>query len=143
MYIEDWEKLNIKNKSQLSCTMFFAKYVILDLCDEDLKKRIIIGHEHLEFIKNAGWNLIGIPEKPDGTLSDHEYFCIHDDLFDKIKSTHQDRNIMWKFIYQMNQIKINLRVKQERNTMKGSKIRRGVLPKNEPIIIFIEGGKNS
>ena len=24
-----------------------------------------------------------------GTFSDHEYFCIHDDLFGRIKSTHQ------------------------------------------------------
>ena len=31
-------------------------------------------------------------------MSDHEYFCIHDDLFDIIKLNHQDRNIMWKFI---------------------------------------------
>ena len=31
-------------------------------------------------------------------MSDHEYLCIHDDLFDKIKSTHQDINILWKFI---------------------------------------------
>ena len=49
-------------------------------------------------IKNIGWTLIGKPEKPDGTLSDHEYFCIRDYLFYRIKSTHKDRNIMWKFI---------------------------------------------
>ena len=42
--------------------------------------------------------LIGIPEKPDGTISDHDYFCIHDDLFGIIQSTHQNRNIMWKYI---------------------------------------------
>ena len=47
---------------------------------------------------NDRWDLIGIPDKPDGTLSDHEYFCIHDDLFDRIQSTNRDRNIMWKFI---------------------------------------------
>ena len=40
----------------------------------------------------------GIPEKEDGTLSGHDYFSIHDDLFDRIQSTRQDRNIMWKFI---------------------------------------------
>ena len=39
-----------------------------------------------------------MPEKPDGTFSDSEYFFIHEDLFDIIQSTHQDRNIMWKFI---------------------------------------------
>ena len=61
-------------------------------------KRFIIDHEQLELDKNIGWTLIGIPKKLNGTLSDHEYFCIHDDLFDIIQSTHQDRNIMWKFI---------------------------------------------
>ena len=32
-------------------------------------------------------------------FSDHEYFCIHDDLFDRIKSTHQDQTFLWKFSY--------------------------------------------
>ena len=36
---------------------------------------------------------------PQKTLSDHEYFCIHDDLFDRIKSTDQDQNFLWKFSY--------------------------------------------
>ena len=62
------------------------------------KKIFIIDHEQLEFNKNSGGTLIGIPEKPDGTLSDHEYFCIHDDIFDRIQSTRQDRNILWRFI---------------------------------------------
>ena len=43
--------------------------------------------------------MIGIPEKEDGTLSDHEYFFIHDDLFDRIKSTHQDQIFLWNFSY--------------------------------------------
>ena len=50
------------------------------------------------FDKTDGWTLIRIPEKEDGDLSDHEYFCIHDDLFDRTQSTHQDRNILWRFI---------------------------------------------
>ena len=43
--------------------------------------------------------MIGLPEKEDGTSSDHEYFCIHDDLFDRIKSTYQDQSFFWKFSY--------------------------------------------
>ena len=43
--------------------------------------------------------MIGIPEKEDENFSDHEYFCIHDDLFDRIKSTHQDQTFLWKFSY--------------------------------------------
>ena len=84
-------KMHIKNKSQVSKTMFLAKYGSLALYDEDLKKRFIIYHEQLEFDKTDGWTLIGIPEKEDGSFSDREYFCIHDDLFDRIKSTDQDQ----------------------------------------------------
>ena len=76
----------------------FPKYGSLALYDEYPEKIFIIDHEQLEFDKNSWWTLTGISEKPDGNLPDHEYFCIHDDLFDRIKSTHQDRNIMWKFI---------------------------------------------
>ena len=78
--------------------MFLEKYGSMALYDEDTKKIFINDHKILEFNKTDGWNLIVIPEKEDGTLSDHEYFCIHDDLFDRIQSTHQDRNIMWNFI---------------------------------------------
>ena len=67
-YIEDWGKLNIKNKSQLLCAMFIEKYGILDLYDEDMEKIFIIYHKQLESDKNAGCNLIGIPEKPDRTF---------------------------------------------------------------------------
>ena len=84
--------------------------------------------------------MIGIPEKPDRNMSDHEYFCTHDDLFDRIQSSRQDRNIMWKFISNEPD-KINLRVKQQRYTTTISKIRRIVLPKNQPSILFRERGK--
>ena len=63
------------------------------LYDEFLKKIFIIDNEQLKFDKTGGWDLIGLPEKEYGTLYDHEYFCIHDDLFDRNQSTHQDRNI--------------------------------------------------
>ena len=60
-----------------------------------------VNHEQLHLDKTEGWNLILRPEKEYGTLSDHEYFCIHDDLFDRIKSTHQDK-ISFGGLYQMN-----------------------------------------
>ena len=74
------------------------KYGSLDLYDKDLKKRFFIDHKKLQFDTNSGWNLIGILENPNGYLLDHEYFCINDELFDRIQSTHQDNNIMLKFI---------------------------------------------
>ena len=43
--------------------------------------------------------MIGIPEKEYGSLFDHEYFCIHDDLLDRIKSTDQDKMFLWKFSF--------------------------------------------
>ena len=78
--------------------MLLAKYDSLDLYDENLKEIFIIDHEQSQFDKNDKWNLIGIPEKLDGTLSNHDYFCIHDYIFEIIQSTHQDRNILWRFI---------------------------------------------
>ena len=98
LYIEEWGKTHINNNSQLSKATFLAKYGSLALYDENMEKRFIIDHKKLQSDKTDGWTLIGIPEKEDGTLSDHDYFCIHDDLFDRIKSTHQNRNILWKFI---------------------------------------------
>ena len=47
MYIEEWEKTYIKNKSQVSKTMFLAKYGSMALYDEDLEKRFIIDYEKL------------------------------------------------------------------------------------------------
>ena len=71
--------------------MLIAKYGSLALYDEYLSKIFIIDHEQLQFDKTDGWTFIVITEKEDGSLSDHEYFCIHDDLFDRIKSTDQDQ----------------------------------------------------
>ena len=76
--------MNIKKKSQVSKAIFLSKYVSLALYDEDPKKIFIIDHKQLKLDKTDGWTLIRIPEKEDLTLSDHEYFCIHDDIFDRI-----------------------------------------------------------
>ena len=67
------------------------------LYGEDLEKIFIIDHEQLEFDKTDEWILIWIPEKEDVSFSYHEYFCIPDDLFDRIKSTHHDQNICGSF----------------------------------------------
>ena len=63
-----------------------------------MKKIFLIDHEILEFNKTYGWNLIGIHQKEDAILSDHDYFFFHDDLFDRVQATQQDRNILWKFV---------------------------------------------
>ena len=98
MCIEYREALHIKSKIQVSKVVVIAKYGSLDMYDEDTGKIFIIDHEQLQFDKTDGWTLIGIPQKEDVTLSDHEYFCINDDIFDRIQPTHQDRNILQRFI---------------------------------------------
>ena len=141
VHVEDRGEFNIKNKSQLSRTMFIAKYGSLYIYGEDPEKLFMIDHGQLKFDKNDGWTLFLIFDKLDGTLSGHETFLIHDDIFDRTKPTDQDKNIMWKF-YQMNQMKMDLRVKQHRYVMTGSKIRRKLLAKNHPSLLFRERGRN-
>ena len=39
-----------------------------------------------------------IPEETGGLLTDHEFFYIHDDIFDIIQYTHQEKNIILKSV---------------------------------------------
>ena len=141
LYIEDWETFNIKNKSQLSCTMFLAKYGSLDLYDEDLEKIFIIYHEQLRFDKNSGCTLIGIPEKSDGIFLIMSIFAFMMifliEFYQLIKI-----EISCGSLYQTNQTRINIRVKQQRYRMERFKNIGGVLPKNQPSILFRERGKS-
>ena len=43
-------------------------------------------------IKNIGRNLTIIPDEHNSLTSYHEYFCIHDDIFDRNQSTRQANN---------------------------------------------------
>ena len=70
----------------------------MDMYDIDLEKILIVDHEQLQFDKNSVCTLIDDPDKPDVSLLDNECFCINDDIFDIIQSTHQDNNIIWDFI---------------------------------------------
>ena len=74
MYIEEWGKLYIKNKIQVSKSMFLAKYGSLALYDEYMKNIFTIDHKQLQYDKTDGWTLIGIPGKEYGKFSDHDYF---------------------------------------------------------------------
>ena len=66
--------------------------------NEYLKKYPSFTMKIMNLIKNLGQGLIVIPEEPNVYLSDHEYFCIHDIIFDRIKSTHKDKNISLNII---------------------------------------------
>ena len=78
--------------------MFLTKYVSLDIYDEDVKKIFIIDHEELQLDKNYVWNLIEIPDELNGSMFYHEYSCIHEDIFGRIQSYHQEKNISLNII---------------------------------------------
>ena len=92
-YIEDWEKLSIKKDDQRYRTRFLAKYGVLSVYDIDTENRYSIDDKEIHFVKGDGYYLIGNPDHPDGSSTDHEYFCINDDLFDRILENDQDSDI--------------------------------------------------
>ena len=47
-------------------------------------------------MKGYGYALIGNPDHPYGTSTDHEYYCIHDDFFYRILETDQNPDIILK-----------------------------------------------
>ena len=53
----------------------------------------------MHFVKGEGYELIGDPDFPDGSSTDHEYFCTHEDLFDRILATEQDYDITLNLIH--------------------------------------------
>ena len=53
----------------------------------------------IHFVKGYRYALIGNPDHPDGSSTYHEYFCIHDDFFDRILETDQDYDITLKVIH--------------------------------------------
>ena len=98
-YIEDWEIFSMKKDDQRSWNRFLAKYGGLSLYDIDTEKRYSIDDKEINFVKGDGYALIGNPDHPDGTSTDHEYFFINDDLFDRILETDQDYDITLKVIH--------------------------------------------
>ena len=75
-----------------------AKYGGLSLYDIDMEKRCSIDDKETYFVKGDRYSLIGNPDLPDGSSTDHEYFCIHEDLFDIILGTKQDSDITLNLI---------------------------------------------
>ena len=89
----------MKKDDQRYRTRFLAKYGGLSLYDIDTEKRYSIDDKEIHFVKGDGYALIGNPDHPDGTSTDHEYFCIHDDLFNRILETYQNSDIILKVIH--------------------------------------------
>ena len=77
----------MKKNDQRTRTCFLAKYGGLSIYDIDFGKRYSIDDEDIHFVKGYGYALIGNPNHTDGNSTDREYFCIHDDLFNRILET--------------------------------------------------------
>ena len=97
--IEDREIFSINKYDQRSCTCFLVKYVGIFLYDIDMEKRYSVDDKEINFLKGDGYALIGNPYHPDGNSTDHEYYCIHYDFFDRILETDQDSDIILKLIH--------------------------------------------
>ena len=59
---------------QRTCNCFLDKYIILYLYYVDFEKIYLIDDEEIHFVKGYGYALIGNPENPYGTSTDHKYF---------------------------------------------------------------------
>ena len=88
----------MKKNYQRTCTRFLSKYGVLSLYDIDCRDRYSIDDEEIYFVKGYEHALIGNPDQSDVTSTDHEYFCIHDDLFNRILETDQNSDIILKVI---------------------------------------------
>ena len=80
-------------------TLFLAKYGGLYIFDIDTEKRYFIDDKGIHFVEGYGYALIGNLDHPDVTSTDHEYFCIHDDLFNRILESDQNSDIKLKAIH--------------------------------------------
>ena len=110
----------MKKDDQRYQTRFLAKYGGLYLYDIDTQKRYSIDDKEIHLVKGYGYALIGNPGFPDGSSTDHEYFCIHDDLFDRILATEQDSDITLNLIHRdksLPSINVKNLVKDQRNVV--------------------------
>ena len=76
-----------KKTYQISCTIFLEKYSCLSPYDIDLMKVYTIDNEDIRFGGKVGYDLIGNSDHPGASSSFHQYFLIHDDMFDIILAT--------------------------------------------------------
>ena len=88
-----------EENDQRTCTRLLAKYGGLSLYGIGFEKIYSIDDEDFHFVKKYGYALIGNPDHPDGTSTDHGYFWIHDDLFDIILETDHNLDIILKVIH--------------------------------------------
>ena len=104
----------LKKDDQRYGTCFLAKYGGLSLYDIDTEKIYSIDKKEMYFVKGEGYALIDNPDFPDGSSTNHEYFCIHDDLFDRILATDQDSDISLNLIHRETSLtSINVKISSQ------------------------------
>ena len=64
-----------------------------------MEKIYSIDDKGIRFVKGYIYDLMGNPYHPNGNSTYREYFCIHDDLFDRILETDQNFDITLKVIH--------------------------------------------
>ena len=89
----------MKKNDHRYLTRFLSKYGGLSIYDIYMEKIYSIDDKEIHFVKGDGQALIGNPDFTDGSSTDHEYFCIHEDLFDRILATEQDYDITLNVIH--------------------------------------------
>ena len=97
----------MKKWDQISTAIFLAKYGGLALYDEYVEKIYTIDHEDIHFFNKKGWSLVGIPDEPDGSSTDHKFFSINKYLFDRVLATHQNNGISLNMIVKYISLIIN------------------------------------
>ena len=80
-------------------TRFLAKYGGLSLYDIYFGKIYSIDDEDIHFLNGDGYALIGNPDYPYVTSTDHEYVCIYDELLGIILENDQNSDIILKVIH--------------------------------------------
>ena len=80
---------------QRTRTHILEKYDSPSIYDIDFEKKYFVDNDDIHFVKGYGYALV---ENPYGTSTDHGYFFICDDLFDRIVETYQNSYIVLKVI---------------------------------------------
>ena len=91
-HIKYWERDLIK-KIIKDPVQNFVNIQWSGIYDQDVKKRCIIYHEDVHYVKKSGMELIGIPNE---YSTDNEYFDMIEYLFDSILDTHHNVGVIMK-----------------------------------------------
>ena len=89
----------MKKNDQRNCNHFLAKYGGLSLYGIDFEKIYSIDDEDIHFVKGYGYALIVNPDHTYGNSTDNEYIFIRYDLFEIIRKTEQNSDILLKVIH--------------------------------------------